>query len=64
MSGYFEAQSDPMKKPMTSLRDVDQGGNIVMSFLDAEGRRQKPEDILRVMDVVRHGVADNEGTGD
>jgi len=64
MSGYFEAQSDPMKKPMTSLRDVDQGGNIVMSSRDAEGHRQKPEDILRVMDVVRHGVADNEGTGD
>lgn len=64
MSGYFEAQSDPMNKPMTSLRDVDQGGNIVMSFRDAEGHRQKPEDILRVMDVVRHGVADNEGTGD
>ena len=64
MSGYFEAQSDPMKKPMTSLRDVDQGGNIVMSFRDAEGHRQRPEDILRVMDIIRHGVADNEGAGD
>lgn len=64
MKNYFDAQSDPMKKPMTSLRDVDQGGNIVMSYRDTEGHRQKPEDILRVMDVVRHGVADNEGTGD
>ncbi|MDR4513631.1 DEAD/DEAH box helicase [Nitrosomonas sp.] len=63
MSGYFEAQSDPMKKPMTSLRDVDQSGNIVMSVRDVEGHRQKPEEILSVMDVVRHGVADNEGTG-
>ncbi len=64
MSGYFNAQSDPMKKPMTSLRDVDQGGIIVRSDRDAGGRRQKPEEVLRVMDVVRHGVADNEGTGD
>ena len=63
MSGYFEAQSDPMKKPMTSLRDVDQGGNIVMSSRDTEGHPQKPGDILRVMDVVRHGVADNDGAG-
>ena len=64
MKNYFDAQSDPMKKPMTSLRDVDQGGNIIMSFRDAEGHRQKPEEVLRVMDVVRHGVADNEGGGD
>jgi hypothetical protein len=64
MSGYFEAQSDPMKKPMTSLRDVDQGGKIVMSTRDGEGRRQAPVEVLRVMDVVRNGVADNEGAGD
>jgi hypothetical protein len=64
MSGYFEAQSDQLKKPMTSLRDVDQGGNIIMSIRDVEGHRQKPHEVLRVMDLVRHGVADNEGTGD
>lgn len=64
MSGYFEAQSDPMKKPMTSLRDVDQGGKIVMSTRDSEGHRQTSAEVLRVMDLVRNGVADNEGTGD
>ncbi|WP_447791359.1 DEAD/DEAH box helicase family protein [Pseudomonas farris] len=64
MSGYFDAQTDPMRKPMTSLRDVDQGGKIIMSWRDTEGRKQASADVLRVMDVVRHGVADNEGAGD
>jgi len=64
VSKYFEQVTDPMKKPMTSLRDVDQSGTIVMSNKDAEGHKQKPEEILRVMDIVRHGVANSEGAGD
>lgn len=58
LDAYFKAQSDPMRKPMTSLRDVDQGGVIQMSFRDPNGRRQKPSEILQVMDLVRHGVAE------
>lgn len=49
-----------MRKPMTSLRDVDQGGLIQMSFKDSNGRRQKPVEVLNVMDLVRHGVAETD----
>ena len=60
---YFDGQSDPMKKPMTSLRDVDQGGVIHMSYRDPFGHKQSGADILQVMDIVRHGVADNSDSG-
>lgn len=61
MDGYFKGQTDPMLKPMTSLRDVDQGGVIQVSSRDAEGHRQSPGEVQLVMDLVRHGVADNDG---
>lgn len=61
MDGYFKAQTDPMFKPMTSLRDVDQGGVIQRSFRDAKGRSQSAGEVQLVMDLVRHGVADNDG---
>lgn len=62
MDGYFRGQTDPMLKPMTSLRDVDQGGVIQTSSRDAEGHRQSPGEVQLVMDLVRHGVADNDDT--
>ncbi|AEG67315.1 hypothetical protein PP715_18180 [Ralstonia solanacearum] len=61
MDGYFKAQTDLVLKPMTSLRDVDQGGAIQASVRDAEGKTQAPGEVLLVMDLVRHGVANNEG---
>jgi hypothetical protein len=64
MDGYFKAQTDPMLKPMTSLRDVDQGGVIQASSRDAEGIKQSPSEVQMVMDLVRHGVADSEGGDD
>jgi hypothetical protein len=60
LDAYFKDQSDPMLKPMTSLRDVDQGGTIQMSYKDGNGKRQKAEDVLEVMDLVRHGVAEDD----
>ncbi len=61
VDGYFKAQTDLMLKPMTSLRDVDQGGVIQASTRDAEGKTQTPSEVLLVMDLVRHGVANNDG---
>ncbi len=60
MDGYFKAQADPMLKPMTSLRDVDQGGVIQASSRDASGHKQRPDEVQRVMDLVRHGVDDGD----
>lgn len=60
---YFDGQSDPMKKPMTSLRDVDEGGLIHMSYRDPFGHKQSSADVLQVMDIVRNGVADNSDSG-
>ncbi|MCA3151069.1 MAG: hypothetical protein ING77_07825 [Rhodocyclaceae bacterium] len=48
---------------MTSLRDVDQGGLIHMSYRDPFGHKQSGADILQVMDIVRNGVADNSDSG-
>lgn len=62
VEGYFTSQTDLMLKPMTSLRDVDQGGVIQASFRDSEGRSQTLEDVQAVMELVRGGVANNDGT--
>lgn len=60
LRAYFDGQIDQMRKPMTSLRDVDQGGIIHMSSRDAIGRRQKSGEVLDVMDLIRHGVAETD----
>ncbi|MGM8225055.1 DEAD/DEAH box helicase [Cellvibrio sp. ARAG 10.3] len=62
MDGYFKSQTDLLLKPMTSLRDVDQGGIIQVSSRDAEGRKQLSGEVQGVMDLIRHGVANNDGT--
>lgn len=63
MGGYFKAQSDPMLKPMTSLRDVDEGGVIRASSRDVDGHTQRPDEVQLVMALVRHGVAENDSAG-
>lgn len=63
LQGYFDAQSDPMNKPMTSLRDVDQGGRIQMASRsvstnpEERSRNQRSADVVRVMDLIRLGTA-------
>lgn len=64
IDGYFKSMTDPMLKPMTSLRDVDQGGVIQMAPRDAEGHKQLANETLLVMDFVRHGIANGEGADD
>ncbi|MEJ1165670.1 DEAD/DEAH box helicase family protein [Variovorax sp. CCNWLW186] len=61
MDGFFKGQTDPMLKPMTSLRDVDQGGIIQASLRDTAGHRQTLSEVQLVMDLVRNGVAENGG---
>ena len=53
-------QTDLMLKPMTSLRDVDQGGVIQASTRDVAGNTQSLGEIQQVMDLVRHGVSNND----
>jgi hypothetical protein len=62
MEGYFKTQTDPMLKPMTSLRDVDQAGVIQVSTKDYRGKWQSPEQVQSVMSLVRHGVANGDGS--
>lgn len=61
MDGYFKAQTEAISKPMTSLRDVDQAGVMQAASRDAGGSKQSLSDIQLVMDLARHGVADNDG---
>lgn len=60
MDGYFKVQTDLMLKPMTSLRDVDQGGVIQASTRDVAGNFQSLGEVQLVMDLVRHGVSNND----
>lgn len=64
MEGFFKGQTDPMLKPMTSLRDVDQGGVIQAATRDASGHRQSHADVRAAMEFVRHGVANNDAAGE
>ncbi|MFY0663213.1 MAG: hypothetical protein JXQ97_01205 [Natronospirillum sp.] len=61
MDGYFKQQTDLLLKPMTSLRDVDEGGIIQASSRDTGGRKQLSGEVQTVMDLIRHGVANNDG---
>jgi hypothetical protein len=64
LADYFRTMTDAMRRPMTSLRDVDESGVIAMSRRDSANRRMKPEDVVKVMGMVRHGVAQNDGGND
>ncbi|MGA3683834.1 hypothetical protein, partial [Pseudomonas graminis] len=60
LDGYFKGQTDLMAKPMTSLRDVDQTGIIQAATRDGDGNNQLSNEVQLVMDLVRHGVANND----
>lgn len=60
LDGYFKGQTDLMAKPMTSLRDVDQAGIIQAATRDGDGNNQLSNEVQLVMDLVRHGVANND----
>lgn len=64
LDGYFKSQTEVISKPMTSLRDVDQAGIIQASYCDSEGKVQLSNEVLAVMDFVRHGVANNDSADD
>lgn len=61
LDAFFRDQRDPMLKPMTSLRDVDQGGVIRMAPKDGRGKYQNASAVQAVMTIVRHGVAEGDG---
>lgn len=60
LKSYFEAQPDSMRKPMTSLRDVDEAGLIRAARKVSANRPLAAQDVLTVMDLIRHGVAGSE----
>jgi len=64
LPSFFRNQTDPMWRPMTSLRDVDEAGSIRLANWDARGKRQDPETIAEVMDLIRHGVAEVDSDAD
>ncbi|WP_018973883.1 helicase-related protein [Rudaea cellulosilytica] len=66
LGDYFRAQSSVMKRPMTSLRDVDEAGFISFGYRDLDGARGKIDDraARRVMKLIRGGVADGGNDGE
>jgi hypothetical protein len=58
---FFDSIPDTLQQPMTSLRDVDQAGQIRLSRKDDSGNKIIDEDIRDIMALIRHGQAE---TGD
>lgn len=64
LNAYFRGMPDAMRRPMTSLRDVDESGVIIMSPRDSHNRKMKAADVVKIMGLVRNGVAQNDGGND
>lgn len=43
-------------RPMTSLRDVDQGGDILPSYATARSGRTTPDRVKTMMRLIRNGT--------
>jgi len=55
---FFSGKSSFTRPPMTSLRDVDEAGRIVMSGRDSNNRALDGEDVKKLMGLMRYGVSD------
>jgi hypothetical protein len=66
LGDYFRAQNSVMKRPMTSLRDVDEAGFISFGYRDIDGSRGRIDDrsVRKVMRLIRGGVADGGSDGE
>lgn len=71
LQGYWEDYAAAFKKPMTSLRDVDEAGVIRASLIDPGGsensRFVRLEDVTKVMKAIRGqkgDAAETDGEGD
>lgn len=64
MSSYFNEQPSVMDKPMTSLRDVDEVGNIHFANTDLNGKWLETSAARDVMIFTRLGVAEGGESGD
>lgn len=64
MSSFFNEQPSVMDKPMTSLRDVDEVGNIHFGNKDLNGRWLETGAARKVMVFMRQGVAEGGESGD
>lgn len=59
LPSFFKNQPDPMWRPMTSLRDVDQSGVIRLATKDAQRSYQDPAVVKSIMALIRNGVAES-----
>lgn len=54
----FFGNQNTLRKPMTSLRDVDQAGLIRRGNHDPEGGKLNSGDVIAIMDTIRYGQAE------
>jgi hypothetical protein len=64
MSSFFNEQRSVMDKPMTSLRDVDEVGNIHFGHKELNGKWLEASTARKVMTFIRHGVAEGGEKGE
>ena len=62
MSDYFGLSRNSLRKPMTSLRDVDRAGTI--AYAPGPGRHAKAEDLDVVMGLVQDGIFEHDDIED
>lgn len=58
LRAFFDNQHDPLMRPMTSLRDVDEAGMIRVAWKEPRGKRLQGSDVVGVMALIRLGVAE------
>lgn len=60
LADYWESSGHPFKPPMTSLRDVDEAGEIRAAYVTPDGDKIHPSAFLKVMREIRRqrGSAD------
>lgn len=64
LTSYFRDQRSSLDRPMTSLRDVDEAGDIHFGHRDLNNRKLDSATARRVMAFMRHGVAEGADGGD
>lgn len=65
LGDFFRSQGSVMKRPMTSLRDVDEAGYISFGHRDLDGGRRLDDSTVKpVMRLIRRGVVEGSEQGD
>lgn len=61
---FYKERPSSLQRPMTSLRDVDEAGEIRFAYRDFNGKKLDPDDARAVMRFTRFGSANDDVLGE